>query len=342
MNSKNINLKFDYLTIGADIGGTNSKFGIFGIKDGKPILIKIFRHKSSGMKKISSAIKEVKRYAKNNYRAEIKKACIAVAGPVSPDGKSASMINAPICVDADEIKNETGIIKIKIINDFESLGFGINLINKKNLAEIKKGKSVLQAPIALIGAGTGLGKSVLYYEKHLKAYIPLSSEGGHADFPATNRMELELAEFIKKSRKIGRVTIEDVVSGRGLESIYYFLNEMERNKTKLQLIDESKSKPEAISKMRFKDKLCRKTFDMFSFFYARAAKNFALECLARGGVYIAGGIAPKNPEIFGAGFKKEFEENDKLGNILKGIPIYLVKDENAGLLGAGFASSIMQ
>ena len=342
MNSKNINLKFDCLTIGADIGGTNAKFGIFGIKNGKPILIKFFRHKSSGMKKISSAIKEVKCYAKNNYGAEIKKACIAVAGPVSPNGKYTSMTNAPIYVDADEIRNETGIVKIKIINDFESLGFGINLVNRKKLTEVKKGKSVLHAPIALIGAGTGLGKSVLYYEKHLRAYVPLSSEGGHADFPAMSSRELELVEFIKKSRKIRRVTIEDVVSGRGLESMYYFLKGMEKKKTNLSLVDKAASKPEAISKMKLKDKLCGKTFDMFSLFYARAAKNFALECLARGGVYIAGGIAPKNPEIFGAGFKKEFEENGKLGNILKDIPVYLIKDENAGLLGAGFASSIME
>ena len=105
------------------------------------------------------------------------------------------------------------------------------------------------------------------------------------------------------------------------------------------IIDKSKSKPELISKYRKADKTCKETFEIFKIAYAGFAKNMALDGLALGGVYIAGGIAPKNREIFDKSFVKIFEESLKMGHILKRMPIYLILNYDVGLLGAGFAGS---
>ena len=332
--------KFDYYTLGGDIGGTNTKLGIFGIKNESPALLNYFHYKSSELKNISDAVNEAVNYAKINYKTKVENSCLAVAGPVSAKRDFAKLTNEEWAVSSKEIKNKTGLNPI-IINDFEAVGFGINVLRKKDFKVIKKGQQVKKAPIALIGAGTGLGKSILIYDKHMQAYIPISSEGGHADFPALNEGEANLLKFVKKFRGLnGNISYEHLLSGHGIESIYYFLRKSEKyNKTEYsETIDNSNSKPELISKYKNEDDACRETFGLFAGFYARAARNFALESLARGGVYIGGGIAMKNEGIFGKNFIAEFENNIKLKKILKNIPVYLIKNYYAGLFGAGFAA----
>ena len=172
----------------------------------------------------------------------------------------------------------------------------------------------------------------------------MPSEAHHADFPAQNSMELELVEFIKKFRKTGNVTNGDVLSGEGLESIYLFLRKSGKfNETKFtKEIDKAKSKPEMISKYRRKDIICRKTFEIFKIAYARFAKGCVLDSLSFGGLYISGGIAAKNQDIFDRQFIKEFEESQKMRKVLQKVPIYIILDYDAGLLGAGFAGAMMR
>ena len=199
-----------------------------------------------------------------------------------------------------------------------------------------------KAPVLVIGAGTGLGKTTLIYNENHKSYVPLPSEAGHSDFPAQNKQESELTDFIKKNKKIkSSISYEEVLSGRGIVNIYQFLKHIKKFKeTKYtKEIDKSKNQPELISKYRKADKTCKATFEMFKAIYARFAQNFALDSLAFGGVYIAGGIAPKNRDIFDKDFVKAFEQNYKLPYVLKKIPIYLILNYNVGLLGAGFAGA---
>src|SRR3989338_2398925 len=147
---------------------------------------------------------------------------------------------------------------------------------------------------------------------------------------------------IKKHKKIRTsVSFEHVLSGQGLGNIYSFLRKSKKfPATKYaKEIDTSRNNPILISKYRKIDKTCKAAFEIFKKIYARFAKNMVLDALALGGVYIAGGIAPKNKEIFDKEFIKIFEESNKMGRILKKIPIYLIINHDAGLLGAGFAGS---
>lgn len=336
--------KNDYgsFILGADIGGTNTNFGVFGIKKKFPALLISFHFNSKEIKKLHNAINETLDYMMKNYKIKISKACIAGAGVVSPKRDSISITKLEWSLSQKELSKNTNLKKILFINDFEAVGHGINMLKKTDVAVIKKPQKIPEASVAVIGAGTGLGKSTLVYDEHNKSYKHIPSEAGHCDFPAQSKLETQLVDFIKKYKKIkNNVSYEQVVSGIGLENIYLFLRKKGKIKpTKYtKEIDKAKNKPLVISKYRKIDETSRKTFEIFRDAYARFAANCALDALPYGGIYIAGGIAPKNPGIFDADFTRKFEKCHERPDVLRKIPIYLVKNCNVGLLGAGFAGA---
>ena len=147
-------------------------------------------------------------------------------------------------------------------------------------------------------------------------------------------------DFIKNHKKVQAVSYEQVLSGGGLVNIYLFLRDScKLGKTKYTKEIDNDPMPELIAKYRKIDKTCMKTFGIFKEIYAKFAKNFAIDALAYGGVYIAGGIAPKNMEIFDRKFVEIFGQNYKMDDILRKMPVYLILNTNVGLLGAGFRAS---
>ena len=326
--------------LAGDIGGTNTNLGIFGIKDKFPALLLSFHFKSKEIKGLSQPIGEVLEYAKNNGNTKITKACFAVAGVLSNKKDYVKVTNAKWDVSKSALLRKTKLKNIILINDFEAVGYGINMLKQKDIVAIKKAGKIPKAPVVVVGAGTGLGKTTLIYDEHCKSYEPLPSEAGHGDFPAQTQIEFGLVNFIKKQRKTRQsISYEDVLSGKGLRNIYSFLRKSGKFKeTKItNLIDKSENQPELMSKYRKADKTCAAVFEIFKNAYAGFARNLALDALAFGGVYIAGGIAPRNMGIFDGKFVKAFEQNHKHADVLKKIPVCLILNYNAGLLGAGFA-----
>ena len=325
--------------LGADLGGTNTNLGVFGIKNNNPELLLLFHFKSKELGSLHHAIIETLDCIIKNHKIRITKACIAGAGVVSPDRSSISITKLDWNLTRKELSGNTGLTKIIFINDFEAIGYGINMLRKADVAVIKKARKIPEAASVVIGAGTGLGKTTLAYDIHYKSYVPLPSEAGHCDFPAQSKQEIELVDFIKKRKKIKQnVSYEQIVSGIGLENIYLFLRKNGKiNPTKsTKEADKAKNKPAVISKYRKIDETCRKAFEIFRDAYAKFAANCALDALPYGGIYIAGGIAPKNKDIFDANFVKKFEKCHERSDVLKRIPIYLIVNYNVGLLGAGF------
>ncbi len=333
---------YNSFILGGDIGGTNTNLGIFGVKNNFPSLLASFHFKSKELKALHYAINEVLDYMQKNHKIKINNACFAVAGVLSPRRDYVSITNIRWDASKKILLEKTRLKKILLMNDFEAIGFGINMLAKKDIAVIKVAAKITKSPIIVIGAGTGLGKSTLTYDEHYKSYIPMPSEAGHSDFAAQSYIELELVNFIKRHNNINQsISYEQVLSGNGLSNIYSFLRKNRKFKETsfTKEIDKSKAKPELISKYRKTDETCRATFEIFKKIYAKFAKNFALDALPLGGVYIAGGIAPKNRDIFNGGFVKLFEQNYRHADVLKRIPIYLVLNYNVGLLGAGFAGA---
>ena len=327
--------------LGGDIGGTNTNLGLFGIKNNFPTLLLSLHFKTKELRGLRFAVNEALSYIQKNHKVTVRNACLAAAGVLSPKRDYVKTQNLPWDIDKKELLRKTKLKKILLVNDFEAIGYGIGMLNKNDVAVIKKAQKVPKAPIVVIGAGTGLGKTTLIYNEHCKGHTPLPSEAGHSDFAARIDFGLDLIDFIKKNKNIKQsVSYEMVLSGQGLSNIYLFLRKSERfRKTKYtNEIDNSKNKHELISKYRHADNTCRAVWKIFKKAYATFARNCALDSISFGGVYIGGGIAPKNRDIFDRDFVKSFEDNYKMKSVLKKIPIYLILNYNVGLLGAGVAA----
>ncbi len=330
--------------LSGDVGGTNTRLGIFGIRSGKPELLVLFHFKSRQLGSIDEALSKAIKYSRLKYKIDITEASIAAAGPLSADRTEVHITNSGLNIRRQEILKRTKLRKIMLLNDFEAVGYGINMLGKKDIKTIKNAKKVAKAPVVLIGAGTGLGKTSLIYDNNSSSYIPIPSEAGHMDFPAENQFEIRLVEYIKKGNRLkGFASFEHLLSGNGIASIYSFLLDSNKSKGKAHsMIMESGNSPELISSFRKSDNICKSTFDIFSGIYAKFARNCAIDSLPFGGVYISGKIAVENKDMFNKKFIKIFQNNYKLANILKKMPIYLILDENVGLLGAAYAYCIKE
>lgn len=344
------NEDYSCFVLGGDIGGTHTNLGILGVRGNRPILLFSLHFKSQELNSLIPAVDRVVDYTKKEHDIHVERACFGAAGRISADRDSGQLTNVEWDITTKEILEKTSLKSALLINDFEAIGYGINLLDLSNESDIFKIKhnphlhnELPKATKAVIGAGTGLGKSILVYSDTHKIYVPIPSEGGHGDFPAQNHLELELLDFIKKKRNIKRaVNYEEVISGRGLEVIYLFLRTLKRfgGTSYTEAIDKSKEKVKLIALYKSKDRTCRETFRLYSVFYARCAKNFVLDTLARGGLYIAGGIASRNKEIFRTKeFMEEFENVTDMSEILKATPVYVIVNYDVGMYGAGVAAS---
>jgi len=334
--------------VGVDIGGTNTNLGVAGIKNKKMDLLFSLSFKTNDLTSITPAVSTLLEYAKSNYNIDIKFCCIGAAGVVNHSGDYAKLTNAEWDVDTKEILNETSLSSCFIINDFQAIGYGINLLNYNNendiykIREINNQSNTQNAIKVIIGAGTGLGKSILVHDKNFNAYVPIPSEGGHGDFPIQNDFEMELTNYLKENRSISQpLTYEELLSGRGLEGIYQFIKEKQQfeNTRYTSEIESADEKSMLISKYRTADETCKETFRLFTRFYGRCAKNLVLDTLAYGGLYVAGGIASKNKDIFESKeFIDEFENSYRRSDVLKDTPIYVVVNYDVSLYGACFAA----
>ena len=340
--------KFPYYVLGIDIGGTYTNLGIAGVKNSKPFLLFTHNYESKKLDSLVPAIQNTLAYAKNNYKIVVDFTCIGAAGVVSSYNDSAKLTNVQWNLSSKELINKTSLDSVYIINDFQTIGYGLNLLdpnNNNDIYQVRFGKNDLSSSKEIkiiLGAGTGLGKSILIYDKNFNAYVPIASEGGHADFPAQNNLEIQLIEFVKKLRGIQQpLSYEELLSGRGIESIYLFVrNTHESKETQYTKdIENALDKAALISKYKDLDETCKETFRLFTQFYARCAKNFVLDTLARGGLYIAGGIAKKNKEIFSTKeFIDEFEKTHNRTDVLKSIPISVIVNYDVSLYGACYAA----
>lgn len=320
----------------SDIGGTNSNFGIFQLIDGKFQMLLSLHAKSKEVTNFADLISEVVLYVKDKYNITLKRACLAAAGPIAADRTFVKPTNLTVPLDTKEIAAKAHLDCVFLANDFEVIGYGIARIDPKDLVQVNAGTAQEKGHKAIIGAGTGLGKCIMIFDEAKGRYIPITSEGGHADFAPLHQRELDLTKYIQKYENWScNISWEDVLSGNGIQRIYHFLRHSNENHTVSKQASVHGPRPDEIFKSRFLDHYCWETFEWYTTFYARCAKNFALDSLALGGIYIAGGIAAKNLELFQLpAFKQEFFNCGKQAELIKQIPIYVITDYNVSLYGA--------
>ena len=320
--------------LGVDIGGTNSNFGVFELTNNKLILLFSVHAKSQEVTDFPELVKDVLEYIKSRYDITIRHALFASAGIVSADRDRSQPTNLSFVIDAHAIKKATGLDCVYVVNDFEVIGYGIDLIDPKDIVQVHPGTEKKYANKAILGAGTGLGKGIMFWSSRANRYIPFASEGGHADCAAQDSLELDLIQFIQKIEGFTcNVSWEDVLSGYGIQRTYQFFHARGNNGAHAR--NEKIPHPDEIFKMRNHDQHSWDTFELYTTLYARCAKNFVLDVLALGGIYIAGGIAAHNLPMFELpAFTKEFVNCGKLVETLKQVPIYVITDYNVSLYGA--------
>jgi len=318
----------------ADIGGTNANFGIAHIVGDDAHLLFSLHVKSKEIKDFTSLVRDVLFYAHKTYGITIKSACFAAAGAVAPKQEVCKPTNLNITIDARDIVKHTSLTCAFIVNDFEVIGYGIDRIDPKDLVVAQRGNEYKHGNKAILGAGTGLGKAILRWVPSKDRYIPVPSEGGHADFAAQAELDIGLVNYI---HSIGEhecnISWENVLSGKGISRIYTFFG---LYKTYEQTLAPAVAPhPDKIFANRNRDQQCWDTFALYTTYYARCAKNWALDALALGGIYIAGGIAAHNVDMFKLDiFLHEFASCGKQQRLLKSLPIWVIADYNVSIYGA--------
>lgn len=277
-------------------------------------------------------------------------ACIGVAGPVekiSAENVVANVTNLPWQLDAQKLSAQYGLHCFDLINDFQAIAFGLDLLEFDDTVLLQKGgmsNDMTTAPKIVIGAGTGLGQALLVWHGQTSDgyYGVIPSEGGHCDFAPGSDEQRELLAFL--ARKQLRVSVEDVLSGRGLINIYdYLAHKYPKNIcTALNQKMQNGDAAAAVSEAAASDasSLAGQALDLFVEVYGGQAGNFALACMATGGVYIAGGIAAKIRKSFaGPTFLKAFCDKGSMQQLMEAIPVNLVLDPQVGLKGAALVAS---
>jgi glucokinase len=258
--------------------------------------------------------------------------CLGIAGPVNL--RTAQVTNLPWLIDADVLQHELGVQYVELINDFAAVGYGIDMLQESDFYCLQTGSVIEKATRAVIGAGTGLGEGCLVWQGD--GYVPMPSEGGHVDFAPLNKIQIELLQHLQS--RFGHVSYERVVSGSGLINIYEFLVSKQQATAALQhALVSGVDKAAIIAEFALsqKDEIATRALDIFIEAYGAQAGNLALTCLARGGIYIAGGIAPKLLSRIVAGdFMLAFREKGRFASLMASIPVKVVMNPEVGLHGA--------
>jgi glucokinase len=254
------------------------------------------------------------------------KSYLALAGPIRD--RKCQMTNLDWEIDADRIEKEYPVSKVHLINDLVAAGCGLKQLKPKDIFTLNEGVKV-SGNQAIIAAGTGLGIGGLCWDG--KNHLPLASEGGHVDFAPRSPSDKQLWDYLHK--KYGHVSVERVVSGPGLEHLYWFL--VEKGRCKKRLIGEDIPKQVIEQGLSGESKICQDALQWFSSLYGAAAGNTALQFLSVGGIYLAGGIAPKVLSVLKQGeFMRAFIDKGRFQELLEKIPVHVVLNESLTLLGA--------
>jgi glucokinase len=249
--------------------------------------------------------------------APIDVACFAVAGPVY--SRRAEVTNIGWVMEEDALERMFSIGRVALINDFSAIALGVPLLGEADLLPLHAGTRDRTQPIAILGAGTGLGQAIVTFHGGLHHVVP--TEGGHADFAPQDEEQTRL--FLQLHERYGHVSWERLLSGMGLVNIFMFLGGDGIDPAHIAELA-GRGDPRAVH-----------AFEIFVDIYGAEAGNMALRVLARGGVFLAGGIAAKNVDRFTDGrFTEAFLRKGRFRPLLDTIPVDLIVNEEVGLMGA--------
>jgi glucokinase len=328
----------EHTILAADVGGTKTNIALLGTA--RPDALS-FIYKASlpsaDYPSLSALVEDFLNRARETGRTHPQAACFGIPGPIVDNSCETS--NLPWTrVEASEIGARFGVPRVALINDLEATAYAIATLGANELEALSATRDAEPGrPRAVIAAGTGLGMSLIVQDG--KRWRPLASEGGHVEFAPQSELEIDLLRFLQK--RTGHVSVERLLSGPGLVSLYEFFSQRAGVGVNAAIAAKVKAEPKdapgTITHAAM-DEVCPACVGALNLFceqYGAVAGNLALTAYATGGVYLAGGIAPKILKKLKDGrFMSAFLAKGRLSSLSKRMPVYVVLNELAGVHGA--------
>ena len=316
------------MILAGDVGGTKTSLALYRREAGGLLRDRMATYRSREHASLDPILRDFL-----GGGAAVERACIGVAGPV--EGGRCRLTNLDWEVDEASLRRILGVREAYLVNDLQATASSLPFLRESDRATIREGAADPQGNMAVLAAGTGLGEGFLVDSG--AGYIPFPSEGGHVDFAPRDDREIRLHVFLRA--KYGHVSVERVLSGPGLSDIYRFLLEEERMGEEPGIAAEVAGKEPQRAIVRHGlaggPGRCAETLRIFCSLYGAEAGNLALQYLATGGVYLGGGIAPAIlPALRWGEFLSAFLDKGRMRNLLSGVPVIVILDPAAPLLGA--------
>jgi len=319
--------------LAADVGGTKTALALARAEGAWPGIVSEHVYSSQDHPSLEAVIAEfLSRADARAHARDIAAACACIAGPVERD--RATTTNLDWTIDADSLAARFGIAAVELMNDFAAVAVGIGRLEADDLETLQTGRALEHGARAVIGAGTGLGVALMSWTGG--DYAVHASEGGHADFAPVDELQDGLLQYLR--REHGRVSYERVLSGAGLASIFEYLSTREAPSGEIrEALKNAEDAAAVVSTfgLERRDPVAVRALDLFATVYGAFAGNVALTVLARGGIYIAGGIAPKIAGKLKDGtLVRAFTSKGRFSALLSTFPVKLVMNPKVGLYGA--------
>ncbi len=302
----------------ADIGGTNMRIAV---ADGVNAISNIRKYKVTDY---ASPVETIEAYISDTGIERPTHVCLAIACPVNSD--QISMTNHSWSFSIEKSQQALGVDALYVINDFTAIALSVPFLTNEQKIQLGGDSAEVNQPIAVYGAGTGLGVAHVIYQDGKWTALP--GEGGHVDFAPNNQLEMDVLNYLAK--EFGHVSAERLMSGQGIANIYRAL-------ASINDADDKVLEPADVTERALNGTcpVSKQALDMFCDVMGSFGGNLALTLLTRGGVFIAGGIVPRFSEyLINSGFRQRFEAKGRFEAINKQIPVYIVTEEQPGLLGA--------
>lgn len=316
------------IVLAGDIGGTKANMALCRFHAGGMELIKEKRYVSKDHVNFGNIITD---FIAGEQAPQ--KLCLSVAGPVI-DGK-VKFTNLSWEIDKAQISQMLDGCPVAILNDLEATAYGLAALKPSELHVLHKGTNVTPGNIGILAAGTGLGEAGLFFDG--KAYHPFATEGGHADFAPRTQQDIAILQFLQTRHE--HVSWERLLSGQGIVTIWEFLTQIEQKGSAPSILDQMKTMdPAAVISNAAKEKscpVCMEAIALFNRFLAIEAVNLILKFKATGGLYLAGGIAPKLLDLLDpAVWNQVFEASGRMRHLLAEVSVYIMMNEKAPMLGS--------
>lgn len=318
-----------------DMGGTKTVLAVFSAETGphEPLVEKTYPSGRYG------SLEDVITEFLKAVSMPINRACFGVAGPVFTG--RAQITNLPWVISEASLCEAFGWEAVKILNDLESVGYAVPILEPADLLTISSGRPVPGGNIAVLAPGTGLGEAFLTYDGgHYRAH---PSEGGHVSFGPIDELQMGLLKYMREVKGFSHVSYERVCSGGlGIPNLYAYLKDIGYAPEPAWLAERlaNSDDPTRVIMAAALDlenpcKLCSATLDLFVSIMASEAGNLALKVLSTGGIYLGGGIPPRIlSHLKKPSFLETLWDKGRFNDMLENMPVHVILNSKAGLLGA--------